>query len=608
MRGAIGIGILSLGLWAASSAVLLAADTPKVAEADDAKIQSLIEQLGDESYQIREEARQRLTDIGPAASDALCNALDHTDPEIASQASYLLRGLQLGLINEGAYPAAKAFLANFHVRPHVERIRRIRELAYLDDDCNLTIWSRLARYAVDEREAKAAALEMIRLPWNWDDKTGIVRQAALQKLVPESKRSAVRWVRAYAAVMTDPTKRAEQFGEFAAAESKLLETAPERTSPTIVQRLLRLQIDALEAAGRVGETAALVGQMVELESGEPPSLFPLQRFLLDRQDYARLGQLTKRLEAELETNPVAFYYLAEAERAQNHAAAAAELAEKAAKAHGSTPLESLVVAEQLTNLGLDVYADEVYRKCIEDAKGMDPVLAALISISYSEHLHDRGRDDEAASTRFPIAAYLATFKEKSAERYLASANEYQFDLKEFRARTYYYVACARERQHDAPGQLNSLHAALNELPTDEDSLIMLYHLPKLADVDRKLLKDSLPRAIKKNREKLSNSDKGISYNQFAWIVGNTEGDMDEAINLGQLAVNEKIKYVLIGAEDEWPKVGGVYDTLAHCYAGKGDFAKAASTQSVAHRLDPYSQQIKHKLDYFMSEAEKQPKK
>src|SRR5690606_16470242 len=83
------------------------------------------------------------------------------------------------------------------------------------------------------------------------------------------------------------------------------------------------------------------------------------------------------------------------------------------------------------------------------------------------------------------------------------------------------------------------------------------------------------------------------YNQIAWLIANTEGDHEEAIRLSLKSVE------LARAAGEVPRrVGGLLDTLAHCYAAKKDFANAVKYQTEAAALDRRTQAIARQLQVF----------
>jgi tetratricopeptide (TPR) repeat protein len=81
-------------------------------------------------------------------------------------------------------------------------------------------------------------------------------------------------------------------------------------------------------------------------------------------------------------------------------------------------------------------------------------------------------------------------------------------------------------------------------------------------------------------------DDAAGYNQFAWLVGNTEGDIDEAISLSHRSLQIR------------PDTAGYLDTLAHCYYRKGDYASAVKYQQQAVNIDPHQKVISRMLDVF----------
>ncbi len=112
-----------------------------------------------------------------------------------------------------------------------------------------------------------------------------------------------------------------------------------------------------------------------------------------------------------------------------------------------------------------------------------------------------------------------------------------------------------------PVKREFLDKALEANPDDIDVLIACYQLPgqppeyraKIVQLDqegrRGLARDDCRR-----------SRNALGYNNYAWLIGNTEGDMDEAVRYSQKSLELQ------------PESAGFYDTLAHVYAGKGDLA------------------------------------
>ena len=85
------------------------------------------------------------------------------------------------------------------------------------------------------------------------------------------------------------------------------------------------------------------------------------------------------------------------------------------------------------------------------------------------------------------------------------------------------------------------------------------------------------------------------YNEFAWLVGNTEGDQDEALRYSQKAVELR------------PESGVYLDTLAHVYFGRGDLDRAVTYQAQAARFEPHSGLIVRKLEVFRKAIDERKK-
>ena len=63
-------------------------------QTQDQKIAELIEKLGDDSYDVREEAQKSLEKIGEPARNALVKARRHTDLEVRNRARKTLAAIK----------------------------------------------------------------------------------------------------------------------------------------------------------------------------------------------------------------------------------------------------------------------------------------------------------------------------------------------------------------------------------------------------------------------------------------------------------------------------------------------------------------------------------
>jgi tetratricopeptide (TPR) repeat protein len=89
----------------------------------------------------------------------------------------------------------------------------------------------------------------------------------------------------------------------------------------------------------------------------------------------------------------------------------------------------------------------------------------------------------------------------------------------------------------------------------------------------------------------------VACNQYAWLVGNTIGDYQEAVKLSQESV--KICQQL---PEMKPSYAGYLDTLGRAYYGAGDVPNAVKHQAMAVALSPASGQIRRQLEFFQKEA------
>ena len=138
-----------------------------------------------------------------------------------------------------------------------------------------------------------------------------------------------------------------------------------------------------------------------------------------------------------------------------------------------------------------------------------------------------------------------------------------------RAMMHYFRACHWEARHDAAKQRECLDKAGKDDP----------HGPGRADRPLPFARRAAattPRSWSRSsgnalliHGKIPTSPVPSVYNEYAWLIGNTEGDFDEAVKCS-------FKSIEISPEE-----GGLYDTLGHVYFGKGDWEKAVKYQAMA---------------------------
>ncbi len=123
---------LLVGLWTACAAAESgAADSSSAPAYDRRRIEQLIGQLGDKEYSVRQRAQEELARFGFAAFEALTEASNHADFEIASRARYLLRLIRTQWAGDKDPPEAQKLLEGYELLAINERAWRIGRLVRL---------------------------------------------------------------------------------------------------------------------------------------------------------------------------------------------------------------------------------------------------------------------------------------------------------------------------------------------------------------------------------------------------------------------------------------------------------------------------------------------
>ena len=276
-----------------------------------------------------------------------------------------------------------------------------------------------------------------------------------------------------------------------------------------------------------------------------------------------------------------------------------EAAEKTAQqARQFTPVRNATrlsaredVARVLQRRGKLRWAELEYRQVIDAGLSFPKVRAGLV---LSEMLHDAGEDVSAAE----VLSQVLEVDKQELERLL---NRISRTGREIQARMIYFRACHAAEQGDRAKHRKLLDEAIRNDPAELDALIARYQLPDAEPEYRRETVELIGKAATALRQAIVEAnDQPTYYNQFAWLVGNTEGDSDEALRCARKAVELA------------PETSAYQDTLAHVYFGRGDLENAVKHQTRAAELDPHSGLIAKQLDVFQkafeeSRGEKEPK-
>jgi tetratricopeptide (TPR) repeat protein len=575
------------------------ADSP-ASESSPGELRRLIRQLGDADYFRREKAERQLARLGFEAFDVLGEAAESEDLEIAARARRLLALMRVQWADKGDPPEVKQLLRDYELQNAEGRRAAMSSLAELPGAAGVPALCRLVRYEKSGVLSKHAAILLLA--------SGTVQRGTLftppegmEAVAPKkemaqrlranlagSRRTAAAWLLAWARAAEDPSVMADPWSRLVEAEQALWQASPSQSSPEILAALRRIQVAWLQKLGRTQELLAAIDRLVQLEKSDPDTLGSLLEWLIHEKDWKVLDHLAEQFAPQIAADPLLLYALAEVRAVRGDTAQAEQLAGRAlALAPGKEPDDlsrHLGAAIRLQNRGRFAWAKREYRHVIA-AGGPTSDRTLQAQRLLAEMLHDQGEEQEAAELLQQLVQAVGINRPPQARVLRAT-------LGEIRARMHFFFACHWAAKGDRARQAESLDKALAEDPSDVDVLIACYRLPAAPPPYREKIRKLIAAAAVELNQKISEEpDDPSSYNQLAWLVGNTEGDLDEALRAASKAVELA------------PEAGGYYDTLGRVYFAKGDLVNAVKQQTKAVELDPHSGQVARQLALFRKALE-----
>jgi tetratricopeptide (TPR) repeat protein len=566
------------------------------------QIDRLVKQLGDKDYYVRQRAQEELARLGFGAFDALTAAATHDDLEIASRAKYLLRLMRVEWTAENDPPEVKTLLHGYEFEDERSREGKMTALAALPDGQGANALCRLVRFENSARLSKAAAIALLGIqPLAEPPKAPLA--AIVRKTLNGCRRPGAVWLLAWARLAAEPDAVMSEWSKLTDNERELLGRSPLETSQEIVAGLTRFQIAQLRKLGKDKEALAAIRRLVELERGNPESLAELLDWLIEQKAWQAVDDLAVKFWSRFAIEPGLLYMLAQAQAVQGQKARSEETANRAYLLYPGKQKDDLLhhwmVAQRLRQRGQFPWARREFEYVIKQGSGAESDdLRADAQERLAEMLHDQGQDLDAGSALQKLVEVLDAGKMPEAKLGRRKGSE-------IRARMNYFLACHWQSKGDKAKQRECLDKALAADPNDVDVLIACYRLPEQPSEYHARIVSLIKKEAASSREQIAEtanheqpteeSELASLYNEFAWLVGNTEGDLDEALKYSKKSV------------ELMPTLGGFYDTLARVYFAKGDLAAAIKQQTKAAELDPHSGLIRRQLEFFRNKQAEQKK-
>jgi len=548
------------------------------------RVDRLIEQLGDGDYHVRQQAQAELAKLGFDAFDALSAVENHEDLEIAARARYLLRLMRVQWTVPDDPAEVKKCLEKYHLESPDMRLLRIRQLAELADGAGIPALCRLVRFEKSAVLSKCAAIDVLSHQ-SFEQPPDTELAQTVRKNLAASRRPGARWLDGWLKFAEDPEAALTAWNELVEAEQAVLKRSPEQSQPQIIAALIRQQIDWLSKLKGRKEAAAAMRRLIGLTPPDRGSLLKLGNWLMQREAWELVGEMERRFPSRFARDPLLLYLLAQAYLVQGKEQQGEQAAERALKIQPGNRPEQLLSHLELARYmqqrrGWFRWAEREYRYVIKTGAPGDQYTLIAYSI-LAEMLHDQAEDLRAAEVLQDLLR-LVDAKKLPAEAFTGRG------LQETRGRMHFLFANHWHRQGNEAKHRRQLDLALEADPGEIDALIACYRLPDPAPEYRKKILDLIKQAAAKLRAEIAkHPNEATSYNQFAWLIANTEGDYN-------LALRYSKKSLVLRPEQN----GGYYDTLARCYFAKGDYENALRYQTTAAKLEPHSGLIARQLELF----------
>lgn len=563
-------------------------------------VAQLITDLGSSDYAVRQRAEQELISLGADAFDDLKLAESSDDLEIASRAHYILEQLRVEWTRPDDSEPVRTILVRFGDLSDSDKEQQIERLDRLRHGAGLAALCRIARFDPSPLVARRAALAVLDEP----TKRLADKATACRRELGASERTPVQWeaLALQAAEPSDPKTIAAKQAEAIDAETALVKKNSPETTALILYELLEQHLDWCRRAELAAETTQALQRTVLLAADQADDgstttgLAWALRWIMEHKQWQVLTAFRGLHEAEFEKDRKLLYYLAGAVQKSGSQDEADRLATRAFNLANNDGDKRVGIASALAQLGFVDWSEREYRGVIE----REPVLSSPSLEARTElatWLADRENYRGASDILGELAAALdaeAGAKERFIKQLDANREGGREILSAALARQEYYRALDLEQQKKFDDSRDHLVIAAATYERDPDILIAMYRSPGANKEFRESTQVRVNRVSKFQQELIDEFPQYASnYNQWAWLVANTEGDYARAV--------EYSKKSLELAPDE----PSFLDTLGRCEYAAGHLEEAVKAQRKAVELAPQYEVMKRQLAQFERElAEK----
>ena len=404
-------------------------------------------------------------------------------------------------------------------------------------------------------------------------------------------------------------------------EIELLKEETDDTDAELVYRLLKFYLVKCQQSESQLSTFEPLQRMVDLHTVQGGELRTALTFAITwstlQKQWQTIEQLENRYEEQIRKDRLLLYLVAEAADRRGDAERAQEIAERAFGLKEGKVRERYEVSSMLAEVGRHDWAEREWQYLIDQLPvGNATSFAARGDIS-GMCFFDRGEYQKAADTLAQSLEEIDKLIQSNDNiKRQFSNKENRLWLERFRAQQYLCLAFQAKEEGNIEEQEKHLEAAYKADGENPDVLIAMHRMEGANEEYRRRTSTRIKVLCKKLESQIKQSPRiPRHYNHWAWLVGNTEGDFEKAIDFSHRSMEIEpeeayfrgalgVCYQEMRAFDLLPKSASYLDTLGRCYFAAGDLEKAIEYQRQAIELHPHLLVMRRQLEMFEKEAAK----
>ena len=556
-------------------------------ESREPEVSRLVLQLGDDDYYRRRSAEQQLISRGSDVFDRLQQAQEHPDLEIALRANYILQKLRIDWVRPDDPEEVRLLLQNYEDLSSEKRRKCIDALVRLEKQRGLGPLCRIVRFEPTLLLARYAAVRILQFEAEHKLDDSI---EAMRSELGIGERAPVEWV---FALLNAPDDESSAHGNWLRLIDQEIALLTEDSPDTDAAMVLSLIDTHLQRSRDTDDTQRLFELLrrrtdvaLQGSGGVRSGLFKSFHWIWKHERWDVIDLLERHYADAIRGDRVLMYYSALSHWKQGQVDLSESLAQRAFDLEGDDMSQRDGIGNLIGELGRHDWAEREWQLVVESV----PVLESAESRRWLASLryHDRGEHQKAAQMMIDVCQAI----EKDGR--LKSQLSRSSLLKQYFAQRDYFLAAQAAADGDYLLQRKLLESAYRYDNLDADVIIAMYRSKEADEEYRKKVVDRVQKAAQKLQQEIKDDPtSSVHYNHYAWLVSNTEGDLQKAVECSKKSLEIN------------PDSPSYLDTLGRCYFAVGEIDKAIEVQRKAVERHPYLQVMQDQLELFEAKLAEQ---